>query len=58
MAKTASLHLRLDTSTKDALQMAADADGRKLSNLAEHILKEWLRAASRQQGASRPHQAA
>lgn len=43
MAKEASIHVRLDAATREALEAAAEADGRKLSNLVERILTEWVK---------------
>ena len=42
MAKTAALAFRLQDEVKTALEKAATADSRSVSNLTERILKEWL----------------
>jgi ribbon-helix-helix CopG family protein len=42
MAKTLSLGIRLQPEVKAALERAALADGRSLSNLVERVLSLWL----------------
>ncbi|MGP2492278.1 type II toxin -antitoxin system TacA 1-like antitoxin [Mesorhizobium sp. PUT5] len=44
MAKTASLALRIAPATKDALEEAARADKRTVSNYVEKIITEDLEA--------------
>jgi predicted transcriptional regulator len=40
--KTVTIHVRVDEDTAEALQRVADAEDRKLSNLAARILKQWV----------------
>lgn len=42
MDKDATLTVRLPQATREALQAAADAERRSLSNLAVAVLSEWL----------------
>jgi uncharacterized protein (DUF1778 family) len=42
MTKTANLHLRLEPDERDALEAAARADDRTVSQLARKIISEWL----------------
>lgn len=44
MAKTAALAFRVQDEVKTALEKAAAADGRSVSNLTDRILREWLTA--------------
>ena len=44
MAKTAALAFRVQDEVKAALEKAASADGRSVSNLTDRILREWLAA--------------
>ena len=46
MAKTAALAFRVQDEVKVALEKAATADGRSVSNLMDRILREWLMANS------------
>ncbi len=52
MAKTAAISVRVPESTKEALELAARADGRSLASLVERILSQWLQsnASSGSQG--------
>jgi hypothetical protein len=42
MAKTHPLGFRVEPSIKEAIERAATADGRSVSNLIERILTSWL----------------
>jgi hypothetical protein len=42
MVKTNSLGVRVDPDVKAALERAAKADDRSISNLVERILREWV----------------
>ena len=42
MAKTAALAFRVRVEVKDALEKAAAADDRSVSNLIDRIVQEWL----------------
>ena len=42
MVKTAALAFRVEKEVKVALEAAAAADGRSVSNLTDRILREWL----------------
>ena len=42
MARALPTSIRLDPDIKAALEKAATADGRSVSNLMDRILREWL----------------
>ena len=42
MARPLPTSMRLDADVKAALEKAAAADGRSVSNLTDRILREWL----------------
>jgi hypothetical protein len=42
MVKTEALSFRVAADTKAALERAAAADERSISNLVEKVLREWL----------------
>lgn len=44
MAKTAALAFRVQDEVKAALEKAAAADDRSVSNLTDRILRDWLTA--------------
>jgi len=44
MSKSVTLGLRLDQDLKAALERAAKADRRTVSNLVEKIIADWLKA--------------
>ena len=45
MVKTAALAFRVEEEVKVALEKAATADGRSVSNLTDRIVREWLTSA-------------
>ncbi len=44
MVRPLPTSMRLDAEVKAALEKAAAADGRSVSNLTDRILREWLAA--------------
>jgi hypothetical protein len=42
MPRDEILNLRLTSDVKEAVRLAAEADGRSMSSMAERILREWL----------------
>jgi len=42
MPRDEVLNVRVTTDVKEAVRVAADADGRSMSAMVERILREWL----------------